>query len=352
MGTLSQTKERNYLWDNLKAFLITLVVVAHFLGTFPVNDLIFDGINYWINTFHMPAFLFISGFLSKSYCNDGKVFSEKNIRFIAYYLVFQVIFFIYLKLLFSPEKQFTLFTPNIGLWYLVSLISYYLMIPLMEKLPSYMGFSIVIFLSLLIGTEKNADTFMAISRTFSLAPFFFAGYYTPEKLINLIRNFKGRYFVGTALIFISAATCVFFIVTTGLEQFPIDLFQGANNYYKMGFEPVKGILFKTIAMTLSFLSVAGLLMVFPGKRNIFSYMGQNSLQIYIFHFSLIIFFKLTPFTQQFPINELWQGILLCLAGVVFTLILSIPPLSKPFQWINRGVNKILSLPKYNFSTRR
>ena len=143
MNTLIKHKERNYLWDNIKTILIFMVVIAHFLGTFPVNDLISDGINYWINTFHMPAFLFVSGYLSKGFCKNGKVYSEKVAKFIAYYVVFQVIFYLYLKLFFTPDKTFSLFVPNIGLWYLASLIAFYLMIPLVERMPAYMFMAIV-----------------------------------------------------------------------------------------------------------------------------------------------------------------------------------------------------------------
>ena len=347
MGNTLQTANRNYLWDNIKAFLILTVVVGHFLETFPLENIIFSGLDYWIYTFHMPVFLFVSGYWAKGYCKDGKVRSEKLANLIAYYAVFQVLFILVIKVFFSPNKTFSMFEPAIGLWYLVSMIAYYLMIPLAEKLPAYIVVPITIFLGLIIGCEPRAGTFMAISRTFVFAPFFFMGYYTQEKLITLLRNLKGRFFIGLASAAASGGICIAVLATLGREKFPMRLFYGKHNFEAMGLENAEGVLLRALAWIVGILAILAVIMLFPEKKNAISYLGKNSLQIYLFHFLLIIFFKLSDFTRRFPIETIWQGILLCLAGVAFTLFLSIPPLSKPFEWIQKGVAKLFTLPHYN-----
>ena len=54
-------KERDYLWDNIKAFLITTVVVGHVLPALNLTALVSQGVTYIIFSFHMPAFVFVSG---------------------------------------------------------------------------------------------------------------------------------------------------------------------------------------------------------------------------------------------------------------------------------------------------
>lgn len=58
-------KERNYLFDNLKFLLIVLVVFGHSLEEISLAQ-DYAIIRAWIYSFHMPAFVFISGYFSKS----------------------------------------------------------------------------------------------------------------------------------------------------------------------------------------------------------------------------------------------------------------------------------------------
>lgn len=346
MGNTLQTANRNYLWDNIKAFLIFTVVFGHFLETLPVNESLFGAIDYWIYTFHMPAFLFVSGYLAKSYCKEGKPRIEKVANFLAYYFIFQILFYL-IVLDCSPRKPFSLLSPNIGLWYLLAMTAYYLIIPLAEKLPAYVFIPITIFLGLLIGTESNAGHFLAVSRTFVFAPFFFIGYYSQEKLINLLRSAKGRFFIGLGLCVISMAICIVTLSIVGVDKFEMALFYGKNSYKLLGYTPVEGVIFRTIAWLVGLLTTFGLILIFPKCKTPVSYWGKNTLQIYLFHFILILLFKENDLRYFFPINSIWQGILMLLMAVAFTFLLSIPPLSKPFAWIQKGVNKLFELPKYN-----
>ena len=59
------SKQRVSFWDNLKGILIILVVLGHFLYIYYDTGLS----KYIVNTiymFHMPAFVFASGYFAKS----------------------------------------------------------------------------------------------------------------------------------------------------------------------------------------------------------------------------------------------------------------------------------------------
>ena len=56
-------KERDYLFDNYKAFLIVLVVVGHFIEVASDDNVVMETTKWIIFSFHMPAFVFISGYL-------------------------------------------------------------------------------------------------------------------------------------------------------------------------------------------------------------------------------------------------------------------------------------------------
>ena len=60
-----ETKERDYLFDNYKAILIILVVVGHFIEVASEDNVGMQMLKWMIFSFHMPAFIFISGYFSK-----------------------------------------------------------------------------------------------------------------------------------------------------------------------------------------------------------------------------------------------------------------------------------------------
>ena len=60
-------KERIIALDNMKGILILLVVFAHILKNKDIANPFVIGIYY----FHMPAFVFISGYLSKGKHTQG-----------------------------------------------------------------------------------------------------------------------------------------------------------------------------------------------------------------------------------------------------------------------------------------
>ena len=62
---LTVQNKRSPYWDNIKGFLLLLVVFAHCLYNLredPLNALVVKSIYY----FHMPAFVFVSGYFSKT----------------------------------------------------------------------------------------------------------------------------------------------------------------------------------------------------------------------------------------------------------------------------------------------
>ena len=57
--------KRNSFIDNYKAVLIILVVLTHFTGRLAGKSDFFKAFEIFNNFFYMPAFIIISGYLSK-----------------------------------------------------------------------------------------------------------------------------------------------------------------------------------------------------------------------------------------------------------------------------------------------
>lgn len=83
--------QREYLFDNYKVLLILLVVIGHFIE--PSNDqnpFLYE-LKWGIVAFHMPAFIFISGYFSKRIPSLKKCFVDWSFPIL--YMRFFIIFY-------------------------------------------------------------------------------------------------------------------------------------------------------------------------------------------------------------------------------------------------------------------
>lgn len=70
-------EKRDAYFDNAKLFLMILVVFGHFLQPFANDHPLYNDLYYFIFTFHMPAFILISGFFREKWTKTLDDFSKK-----------------------------------------------------------------------------------------------------------------------------------------------------------------------------------------------------------------------------------------------------------------------------------
>ena len=81
-GLVVKVKERSLLFDNIKTVLIILVVLGHALEEISLEHE-YGIIRACIYSFHMPAFIFISGYFS---LGGGKQKTVKKLLLVVVYL--------------------------------------------------------------------------------------------------------------------------------------------------------------------------------------------------------------------------------------------------------------------------
>ena len=108
---MSKLSFRSSYWDNIKGFLIFLVVFAHCLYDFQ-DDALIGAIVKSIYLFHMPAFIFVSGFFGKS---ERSRSSKSILTLLFAYFIFDSITGIIMGWL-------DLLIPVYSYWYIIALI--------------------------------------------------------------------------------------------------------------------------------------------------------------------------------------------------------------------------------------
>src|SRR5690606_8207293 len=94
--------KRDYYFDNAKFILIFLVVFGHLIQSYIDSNSFFSALYKLLYTFHMPAFILVSGYFAKGIYEKGYIFKIIK-KLIIPYLIFQVIYSIFYYVLYSKS---------------------------------------------------------------------------------------------------------------------------------------------------------------------------------------------------------------------------------------------------------
>lgn len=292
-------KERILFFDNFKGILIILVVLAHyFFAYFQDVDQIQKLLSF-IYLFHMPAFLFISGYFTSK--NPSK---ESFYKLVIYYFIFNTFMMLYCFLIQSTPIQFI--NSYNSYWYLASLFLMRILIKKIENVKFLLPLSIAIsFLC------SFYDWYLTpISKALVLFPFFIAGYQLEKsKVENFIknRNYKS-YLLGFVLLFICLIVG-YYIVTNLNFNTGILTFERYSTF--------KDAIYRAIMFFYSVLIIVTSFFLIPNRTiPLISSWGRNSICIYVMHRFLTL-----EFFYYFPANGwdsfyLFYGILLTISTLL------------------------------------
>lgn len=270
-----ETTTRDYYFDNLKGFLIISVILGNALECISLE--VFDSHAFVLvlYLFHMPLFTLVSGYFAKRSRRSTK---EKVKDTIKIYLIAQIIYSIlYMSVFGKIIDRVQILYPCWTLWYLLSLIFWYIISDYITNKKLWLIGSMII--SLIIGLDPTISAFGSVSRTFFFLPFFVAGYSMDKTWIDKLKKYK----------WVVMAVAVPIIVATVLyaEKLPLDAFFEFTSYRGLGITSKLGIVLRTFHYVAAFV-VGGAIMAFMPKKKIFlAFWGSNSLTAYLTHSGVI-----------------------------------------------------------------
>lgn len=280
------SKTRSMFWDNFKGILITLVVLGHFLFAYflHIDKSYANAITTFIYLFHMPAFIFTTGYLSKS----ENVFKKKAfIKLLIIYFLFNTSLMIFDKIL--NGNNFSLLVPYYSYWYLISVIFWRLLIRPLSKIKGLFPISIIV--SLLIGFWPEVDNSLSIVRTIAFFPFFVLGYKYDFKDLKqkILKNSKLK------LLIMSFVTSLFFTILL-IISYKFNFNFRYLLYYR--YKDFLEIFIRIFLLVIAFISIFLLYFSLPNKKLAFiTKWGKNCLLIYLIHRPITLIFQ-KIFTYQ------------------------------------------------------
>lgn len=335
-GKTDLVKIRNNKYDNLKGLGIILVILCHLLGL-TQKITIYDNIYNLLLVIIMPMFFFISGYFSK---NKADVIIKSFKRLLIPYIIFTIFWIIYNSFILGngiPTTPF--FTPVYGLWFLLSLFTMKLFLPIISKIKYIFWISLAI--SLLIGIINIPENFLALMRTFCFLPAFIFGYrYDSYK--NLLKEKIPKIAIKNILKnkIIIFLILIIFLVLLGIyvSDIPSSALLYKLSYQESNLTNIEGIMVRAITIISSIISTLLLVFLMTDKKIFLTKIGINSLSVYILHFYFIRFIseKIVGSDFNFLFTNIWiSGLFIGTFTIFITYILS-------RNFITTGINKLMS----------
>lgn len=274
-------KQRDYLFDNYKALLILLVVTGHFVELASDENLLMECVKWLIFAFHMPAFVFISGYFSKK---KPKLKSLVQ-KLIVPYLVFEVLYYLLYTYVIHKETQLWLLYPKFTLWYLMALFVWKLVTPLVMKIPGHLILSVAA--GLWVGASGLDDNFLTLPRMIVFYPFFLLGVWMQPDVVLHLREKISKKMAWMLL-------GVFGVVIIGMALFTdisTRVFHGRYHYATLDQGVLEGMIIRLLCYGISLAITMLILCVMSAKENRFSYLGERTMAIYLLHGLICSFVK-------------------------------------------------------------
>ena len=229
---MEEVSKRDTSFDSIKYVLIAFVVWGHTMhfGHYGFNKVLFA----FINSFHMPAFVLISGYFYKR--KETLTFWKGIFELLLVVLIFQILYFssgwngpFDFSLSGIVDRVVKFPYPSRAMWYLMSLCFWRIM---MRYTPPNLIDNQYAMLLLSIGLSIIA-AFIPINdfsfqRTFFFFPFFILGYYMKKRsLWGYIRNLNKWICILVIVAYIIAIQLVIY----KFSYFPDNFLYGRYNHF-------------------------------------------------------------------------------------------------------------------------
>ncbi|MGM0174790.1 acyltransferase family protein [Enterococcus sp. DIV0800] len=317
MSTITKPN-REYLYDNIRGILILLVVLGHALEYFRLDNKVGEFMYVFIYLFHMPVFIFISGYFSKNLAKGRATAVE---TFLVPYLLLNLILS-FIMLAIGKIDEFMILSPGWTLWYLYCMFIWRLLLPDLVKVRRILIISFII--GIFSGFLSEFGTYMAMARTLGFLPYFLAGYFMDRILLEKIHRLRWRKFFSIGII-LSGLGIAYFWVQTDL---PAEILWRDRSFLLFKLPLYQNILNSVLLYLVGFAFVFVFISLAAPKPHFFTSWGQKTLAIYLLHVYLVA--PLVQLTQA--VNNPLLHLILLVAGTFLILyLLSRPKVTTTLQ---------------------
>ncbi|GAA2275276.1 acyltransferase family protein [Streptomyces atrovirens] len=180
-------KQRDAFFDNAKYLAIVLVAVGHAWEPLKGDSRVLEAAYTVVYTFHMPAFIIVSGFFSRSFDMRPDRLRRLITGVAVPYIVFETAYPLFRRVVdHAPEQEISLLDPWYLTWFLVALFVWRLTTPIWNAvrhpLPLALG------IAMLAGVTPGIGDDLDLQRVLQFLPYFVLGLCMRPEHFRMVRR--------------------------------------------------------------------------------------------------------------------------------------------------------------------
>lgn len=321
--------KRNAFFDNAKLLLIFLVVFGHMIQPFVEDSPKLNTLYMWVYTFHMPAFIFLSGFFAKGSGNKEYIIKLVK-KLLVPYLIFQLIYTCYYFFIGKEDFAVDLFYPHWSLWFLFSLFCWHILLFWFKKMPPILSLAIAVQIGILVGYFGQIGHAFSLSRTFVFFPFFLLGYWLTEKHLMWLKDKRVK--IVSLIIMATVAVLIYYA-----PDFNSGWLLASKSYSDLGMPEYGGFARLLVYLTATTMAFSVLAWV-PKKQFHITKLGARTLYVYLLHGFFIQYFRAV---DLFKVENILDLLGIAIVSSAIVLLLSSKPILGLWQPFIEGKTSIL-----------
>lgn len=327
--------------DNAKMALVTLVVIGHAWVLLPDTTTIewaYDFLYAW----HVPAFVFVTGYLSRSFTWEPKRLLSLVTTIVVPYLIFESLMTLF-RIRFGDENLEGVFAdPHWPMWYLSALFFWRLLTPVFKTRRWAVPVAVLISL----GAGVYAGDTLDLARVLGLLPFFVLGLHaTPERLAAL-QTARARV-AGVAVLLVIFALARFTDVWINTEWLYY-----RSRYDELDLSDPESVLVRAILIVIGTAGALAFLSFVPRISGWFTRMGAWTLVVYLFHGFVVKSADYLDFDAWADRNALLSFVVATAAAGGLALLLAWTPLARRLNYLVDPYGHILRATEPRRTRRR
>lgn len=315
-------KKREPYLDNVKFVLIALVVTGHSLvPTLAAHSA--KSAYLFIYTFHMPAFVLISGYLGRNFWNSNAKINKLVDTLLVPY-AFVEIGYALLRYSLGQKWTLTIIDPAWLNWYLVALVLWRISTPIWTRMRQPLLVAVTIYM--VAGFSEISGDF-SLDRFFGLLPFYVFGLLLKPEHFDLLKPLWVRIAAGVTVV---AGMGVAILIAPRVGLDPVYFrysFKHMHLNWWMGLTVRGAVLVAALVLTVAVLALV------PRRETWFSELGTRTLYAYLLHGVLVLIAK-----DQGWLSVSWLhgplGVLaIASSALLLAFVLCLPQARTLFRWL-------------------
>lgn len=324
-------KTRDPWLDNAKIMLVTIVVVGHAIVLVPEGPLVSRTYD-WIYYFHMPAFIVITGYLSRGVGWTRRHLTQVVTMLLVPYVLFEGLMAWFRVSVGGEDPLQNLWLdPHWPMWYLVVLAMWRLATPVLKLHWVAVPASIVISLA----AGSISVPWLDINRALGFLPFFVVGLHLTPAALRWFRS-RGAWMVGLTIL-----AAFWWLAGLTDDWIGTQWLYYRDAYADLQTDVTHGLLMRGVLMSLSFLGAVAILTLVPHGKSWFSAMGKYTMVVYLFHGFIVRGAAYAGYSSLLPEHPAVLIVVTSVLAVLVSLLLASPPVGRVLIWAVDPINSAL-----------